>query len=126
MKLEGVHMGSTALAYFNTSTDNTITRTILSSSFKRDHGTPQALAVHLNYIAVGMSRGLIVVVPRKYSPHYVDNMDAKMLMLGLQGDRPYATVTSMSFNHHTLTGIILFGMSKESLLQKLLPNIKRK
>ncbi|KAJ0703842.1 putative transcription factor WD40-like family [Helianthus annuus] len=99
MKLEGVHMGSTALAYFNTSTDNTMTRTISSSSFKRDHGTPQALAVHLNYIAVGMSRGLIVVVPRKYSPHYADSMDAKMLMLGLQGDRPYATVTSMSFNH---------------------------
>ncbi|MFS8009588.1 putative transcription factor WD40-like family [Helianthus anomalus] len=78
---------------------NTITRTISSSSFKQDHGTPQALAVHLNYFAVGMSRGLIVVVPRKYSPHYADNMDAKMLMLGLQGDRPYATVTSMSFNH---------------------------
>ncbi|KAJ0479069.1 putative transcription factor WD40-like family [Helianthus annuus] len=106
MKLEGVHTGSTALAYFSTSTDNTITRTISSPSFRRDHGTPQALAVHLNYIAVGMSRGLIVVVPSKYSPHYADNMDAKMLMLGLQGDRSYAPVTSMSFNHQ---GDLLFA-----------------
>ncbi|KAL8227488.1 hypothetical protein R6Q57_015072 [Mikania cordata] len=105
MKLEGVHMGS-AVAYFSTSADNTITRTISSPSFRRDHGTPQALAVHFNYIAVGMSRGLILVVPSKYSPHYADNMDAKMLMLGLQGDRSYAPVTSMSFNHQ---GDLLFA-----------------
>ncbi|KAL8251050.1 hypothetical protein R6Q59_034743 [Mikania micrantha] len=105
MKLEGVHMGS-AVAYFSTSADNTITRTTSSPSFRRDHGTPQALAVHFNYIAVGMSRGLILVVPSKYSPHYADNMDAKMLMLGLQGDRSYAPVTSMSFNHQ---GDLLFA-----------------
>lgn len=106
MKLEGVHKGSTVLGYFSTSTDNTITRTISSPAFRRDHGTPQALAVHLNYIAVGMSRGVIVVVPSKYSPHYVDNMDAKMLMLGLQADRSYAPVTSMSFNQQ---GDLLFA-----------------
>ncbi|KAI3830233.1 hypothetical protein L1987_04369 [Smallanthus sonchifolius] len=103
MRLEG---GSTVLGYFSTSADNTITRTISSPSYRRDHGTPQALAVHLNYIAVGMSRGLIVVVPSKYSPHYADNMDAKMLMLGLQGDRSFAPVTSMSFNHQ---GDLLFA-----------------
>ncbi|CAH1429293.1 unnamed protein product [Lactuca virosa] len=106
MKLEGVHRGSTVLGYFSVSTDNTITRTISSPAFRRDHGTPQALAVHLNYIAVGMSRGVIVVIPSKYSPHYADNMDAKMLMLGLQGDRSYAPVTSMSFNQH---GDLLFA-----------------
>lgn len=78
MKLEGVHVGSTATPYFSVSTNNTITKTISSPSFRRDHGTPQALAVHLNYIAVGMSRGLIVVFPSKYSPHYADNMDAKV------------------------------------------------
>ncbi|KAK9068340.1 hypothetical protein SSX86_012451 [Deinandra increscens subsp. villosa] len=105
MKLEGGHMGS-AVAYFSTSADNIITRTISSPSFRRDHGTPQALAVHLNYIAVGMSRGLIVVAPSKYSSHYADIMDAKILMLGLQGDRSYAPVTSMSFNHQ---GDLLFA-----------------
>ncbi|KAI3757517.1 hypothetical protein L6452_05057 [Arctium lappa] len=106
MKLEGLHRGSTVLGYFSISNDNTITRTISSPAFRRDHGTPQALAVHLNYIAVGMSRGVIVVVPSKYSLHYADNMDAKMLMLGLQGDRSYAPVTSMSFNQQ---GDLLFA-----------------
>lgn len=78
MKLEGVHRGSTVLGYFSISTDNMITRTLCNPAFKRDHGTPQSLAVHLNYIAVGMSRGVIIVVPSKYSIHNVDNMDAKV------------------------------------------------
>ncbi|XP_071726434.1 uncharacterized protein [Rutidosis leptorrhynchoides] len=106
MKLDGVQRGSTVLGYLSTSNDNVITRTISSPAFKRDHGTPQSLAVHLNYIAVGMSRGVIVVVPSKYSPHYADNMDAKMIMLGLQSDRSYAPVTSMSFNQ---LGDLLFA-----------------
>lgn len=105
MKLEGGST-STVLGYFSISSDNTITRTISSPAFRRDHGTPQALAVHINYIAVGMSRGVIIVVPSKYSPHYADNMEAKMLMLGLQGDRSYAPVTSMSFNQQ---GDLLFA-----------------
>ncbi|KAJ6878484.1 hypothetical protein NC652_032103 [Populus alba x Populus x berolinensis] len=107
---------------------------LVHKTFRRDHGSPQVLAVHLNYIAVGMSKGVIVVVPSRYSSHNDDNMDAKdgkvcsfegairyvlpetrpilfidamwnkeildpaMLMLGLQGDRSHAPVTSMCFN----------------------------
>ncbi|GJR99773.1 vacuolar protein sorting-associated protein 8, partial [Tanacetum coccineum] len=106
MKLEGVHGGSTVLGYFSVSSDNTITKIINAPNFKRDHGTPQVLAVHLNYIAIGMSRGLIVVFPSKYSPHYPDNMDTQMLMLGLISDKSYAPVTSMSFNQQ---GDLLFA-----------------
>ncbi|KAK9279894.1 hypothetical protein L1049_013577 [Liquidambar formosana] len=98
MRLEGVRRGSIALGYFDIDANNTISRTISSQAFRRDHGSPQVLAVHLNYIAVGMSKGVVVVVPSKYSAHNVDNMDAKMLMLGLQGDRSHAPVTSMCFN----------------------------
>ncbi|XP_065860044.1 uncharacterized protein [Euphorbia lathyris] len=98
MKLEGVRRGSTTLGYFDIDVSNTITRTIGSQAFRRDHGSPQVLAVHPNYIAVGMSKGVIVVVPSRYSPYNVDNMDAKMLILGLQGDRSHALVTSMCFN----------------------------
>nr|XP_043626179.1 vacuolar protein sorting-associated protein 8 homolog [Erigeron canadensis] len=106
MKLEGVHRGSTVLGYLSTSSDNIITKTISSPAFKRDHGTPQSLAVHLNYIAVGMSRGVIVIFPSKYSLHLADNIDTKLLILGLQGDRSYAPVTSMSFNQQ---GDLLFA-----------------
>ncbi|WCJ22507.1 transducin family protein / WD-40 repeat family protein [Euphorbia peplus] len=98
MKLEGVRRGSTTLGYFDIDGNNTITRTIGSQAFRRDHGSPQVLAVHLNYIAVGMAKGVIVVVPSRYSPYNVDNLDAKMLILGLQGDRSLAPVTSMCFN----------------------------
>ncbi|KAG6667166.1 vacuolar protein sorting-associated protein 8 homolog isoform X1 [Carya illinoinensis] len=98
MRLEGVRRGSTTLGYFNIDADNTITRTISSHAFRRDHGSPQVLAVHANYIAVGMSKGVIVVVPSKYSSYNADLMDAKMLMLGLQGDRSHSPVTSVCFN----------------------------
>ncbi|KAK4578132.1 hypothetical protein RGQ29_028320 [Quercus rubra] len=98
MRLEGVRRGSTTLGYFDIDEDNAITRTISSQAFRRDHGSPQALAVHTNYIAIGMSKGVILVVPSKYSGYNADHMDPKMSMLGLQGDRSHAPVTSMCFN----------------------------
>nr|POE99212.1 vacuolar protein sorting-associated protein 8 like [Quercus suber] len=98
MRLEGVRRGSTTLGYFEIEADNAITRTISSQAFRRDHGSPQALAVHTNYIAIGMSKGVILVVPSKYSGYNADHMDPKMSMLGLQGDRSHAPVTSMCFN----------------------------
>ncbi|CAN1309531.1 Vacuolar protein sorting-associated protein 8 homolog [Linum perenne] len=99
MRLEGVRRGSITLGYFDNDANNIISRTLASQAFKRDHGSPQVLAVHLNYIAVGMSKGLVFVVPSKYSAQTVDTMDTKMLMLGMQGDRSHAQVTSICFNH---------------------------
>ncbi|XVE77336.1 hypothetical protein DITRI_Ditri13aG0054400 [Diplodiscus trichospermus] len=98
MRLEGVRRGSTMLGYFDVDANNAITRALSSAAFRRDHGSPQVLAVHLNFIAVGMTRGVIILVPCKYSAHNADNMDAKMVILGLQGDRSLAPVTSMCLN----------------------------
>ncbi|KAL6123977.1 hypothetical protein ACLB2K_076493 [Fragaria x ananassa] len=99
MRLEGVRRGSTTLGYFDVDAKNTITRTLSAPALRRGHGSPQVLGVHNNYIAIGMSRGVVLVFPSKYSPHNADNMDAKLLFLGLQGERSYAAVTSISFNH---------------------------
>ncbi|KAL0305186.1 UNVERIFIED_CONTAM: hypothetical protein Sangu_3047100 [Sesamum angustifolium] len=53
-----------------------------------------------------MSRGSIFVQPSKYTAHQVDNMDGKMMSLGLQGDRTHVPVTSMCFNQQ---GDLLFA-----------------
>jgi hypothetical protein len=81
MRLEGVRRGSTTLGYFDIESDNTITRTISSHLCRRDYGSPQVLAVHTSYIAVGMSKGVILVVPSKYSCYNPDHMDAKVAFL---------------------------------------------
>ena len=79
MRLEGVRRGSTTLGYFDVDADNAVTRAISSQAFRREHGSAQVLAVHANYIAVGMAKGLIVVVPSKYSIHHADNTDGKVV-----------------------------------------------
>ncbi|KAJ8626194.1 hypothetical protein MRB53_019501 [Persea americana] len=98
MRLEGIRRGPPAVGYLQVDPENAMTRTISSQTFRREHGSPQVLAVHLNYIAVGMSRGAVVVVPSKYSIHRADSMDGKMSMLGSQGEKSHSPVTSMCFN----------------------------
>lgn len=78
MRLEGIRRGPPAVGYLQIDLDNAITRAISSQSFKRDHGSPQVVAVHMNYIAVGMSKGTVIVLTSKYSTHLVDNMDSKV------------------------------------------------
>ncbi|CAM8890178.1 unnamed protein product [Rhodiola kirilowii] len=98
MRLEGVRRGSIALGYFEVDANNAITQTISSQAFRRDFGSAQVLAVHPSYLAVGTSKGVIVVVPSKYTAQNVDNMDGKISMLGTQGDKSNSSVTSMCFN----------------------------
>ncbi|CAN8308812.1 unnamed protein product [Cochlearia groenlandica] len=107
MRLEGVKIGSTNLGYFDVDANNIISRTISSQAFKRDHGSPQVLAVHLNFIAVGTSKGVIVVVPSKYSSDTTDQMESKIIWLGLQGERSQSPVTSVCFNQQG--GLLLAG-----------------
>ncbi|XP_075484312.1 uncharacterized protein LOC142524290 [Primulina tabacum] len=106
MRLEGVTKGSVVLGYFDVNADNAVSRMISSPYFRRDHGSPQVVAVHVNYIAVGMSKGTIFVVPSKYNAHHVDNMNEKMTLLGLQDDRSLVSVTAMCFNQN---GDLLFA-----------------
>lgn len=79
MRLEGVHQGSTVLGYFDIDANNTVTHMISSETFRRDHGSAQVLAVHLNYIAIGMSKGVIICFPSKKSL-VGDSSDAKVFL----------------------------------------------
>ncbi|CAA6655878.1 unnamed protein product [Spirodela intermedia] len=98
MRLKGIRREPPAVGYLQTDTENAVTRALSSQTFVRDHGSPQVLAVHVNYIAVGTSKGLVLMIPSKYSSQCADNMDAKMLVLGSHGDKPHVPVTSMCFN----------------------------
>ncbi|KAJ4795229.1 Vacuolar protein sorting-associated protein 8-like protein [Rhynchospora pubera] len=98
MRLEGIRRGPPAVGYLQIDLDNAATRLISSQGFRREHGSPQVVVVHRAYIAFGMSRGGVFVVPSKYSIHSSDNMDSKMLVFTNQGEKSSAPVTSMCFN----------------------------
>lgn len=79
MRLKGIRREPPAVGYLQTDAENAITRALSSQTFVRDHGSPQVLAVHVNSIAVGTSKGLVLMVPSKYSSQYADNMDSKVI-----------------------------------------------
>ncbi|XP_066321059.1 uncharacterized protein [Miscanthus floridulus] len=98
MQLEGIGKGPPAIGYMQIEMDNPVTRAMSSPSFRSDHGSPQVLAVHKSYIAMGTSKGAVIVIPSKYSIHQADDTDAKMLFLWNQGERTRSPVTAMCFN----------------------------
>jgi hypothetical protein len=78
MQLEGIGKGPPAIGYMQIEMDNPVTRAMSSPSFRPDHGSPQVLAVHRSYIAMGTSKGAVIVIPSKYSIHQADDTDAKV------------------------------------------------
>lgn len=98
MRLEGIRRGPPAIGYLQMDLDNMITRSVSSQTFRHDYGLPHVLAVHINFIAVGTSKGIVLVFPSKYSPHHADIMDGKMLIFGSSSEKITGPVTSMCFN----------------------------
>ncbi|KAF7104037.1 hypothetical protein CFC21_104966 [Triticum aestivum] len=98
MRLQGIGKGQPAIGYMQIEVDNPITRAMASPSFRQEHGSPQVLAVHRSYIAMGMSNGSVIIVPSKYSIHQADDTNAKMLCFWNQGEKTQSPVTAMCFN----------------------------
>ncbi|XP_062218041.1 uncharacterized protein LOC133918267 [Phragmites australis] len=98
MQLEGIGKGPPAIGYMQIEMDNPLTRAIASPSFRTDHGSPQVLAVHRSYIAMGTSKGAVIIIPSRYSIHQADDTDAKMLLFWNQGEKTQSPVTAMCFN----------------------------
>jgi vacuolar protein sorting-associated protein 8 len=78
MQLEGIGKGPPAIGYMQIEMDNPVTRAMASPSFRTDHGSPQVLAAHRSYIAMGTSKGAVVIIPSKYSIHQADDTDTKV------------------------------------------------
>ncbi|XP_074265053.1 uncharacterized protein LOC141587469 [Silene latifolia] len=66
-----------------------------------------------------MSKGVIIVVPSKYSVQHDDRMDSEMLMLGAQGDRSQVPVTSICFDQ--LGDLLLAGYGDGQIIFWNLP-----
>ncbi|CAM0947372.1 unnamed protein product [Alopecurus aequalis] len=98
MRLEGIGKGQPAIGYMQIEVDNPITRAMATPSFRQDHGSPQVLAAHRSYIAMGMSKGSVIIIPSKYSIHQADDTDAKMLFFWNQGEKTQSPVTAMCFS----------------------------
>ena len=56
MKLEGIQRGPPTIGHLQIDSMSYLSQALASQMFRRDHGSPQALAVHMNYIAAGMSK----------------------------------------------------------------------
>lgn len=81
MRFEGIRRAQPAVGCLHIDPDNMITRLISSQMFRHEYGLPQVVAAHMSFIAVGMSKGIVLVVPSKYSPYTADIMDSKVLFL---------------------------------------------
>ena len=76
MQLEGIQRGPPAIGLLQLESAGTLSHALSSAAMRRDHGSPQALAVHANFIAVGLSKGAVLVTPSKYSAtRSADEMD---------------------------------------------------
>lgn len=114
MRLEGIRRGPPAIGHLQIDSMSYLSQALASQMFRRDHGSPQALAVHMNYIAVGMSKGSVLVNPSKYSSQSADGMDAKAFTLGFPGEKSQPAVTSLCFNQQG--DLLLVGYGNGSLI----------
>lgn len=79
MRLEGIQRGDPAIGLLQLDSGGSLSFALKSADLRCDHGTSQALAVHSNFIAIGMSKGPVVIIPSKYSTtKSADETDAKV------------------------------------------------
>lgn len=67
MRLEEVQSGPPAIGLLQLDAYGSLSKALALPQVRRDYGFPQALAVHANFIAVGLSKGAVLVTPSKYS-----------------------------------------------------------
>lgn len=79
MRLEAIHKGRPGIGLMQVATVGSLSQALGSPAMRHDHGFPQGLAVHASYIAVGMSKGAVLVTTSKYSgKRSSDETDSKV------------------------------------------------
>lgn len=67
MRLEEIQRGPPAIGLLQLDAYGSLSHALALPQVRREYGFPQALAVHANFIAVGLSKGAVLVTPSKYS-----------------------------------------------------------
>ncbi|KAJ7567914.1 hypothetical protein O6H91_01G011900 [Diphasiastrum complanatum] len=99
MRLEGIERGPPAIGLLQIDHGGPLSFALASATMRREHGMPQSLAIHANFIGVGMSKGTVLVTPSKYSAtRATDETDTKAFFLGNVMDKSNTAVTSICFN----------------------------
>ncbi|CAM6071281.1 unnamed protein product [Sphagnum tenellum] len=100
MQLEGIQRGPPAIGLLQLDSAGSLSHALASPAMRRDHGSPEALAVHTNLIAVGLSKGALLVTPSKYSATCsTDEMEpSKAFFLGGSIDKVGPAVSAICFN----------------------------
>ncbi|BBN19147.1 vacuolar protein sorting-associated protein 8 [Marchantia polymorpha subsp. ruderalis] len=116
MRLEGIQRGAPAIGLLQLDSGGSLSFALKSADLRRDHGTPQALAVHSNFIAIGMSKGPVLIIPSKYSAtKSADETDAKpYILIPPASEKHQMAVSSMSFNQQG--DLLLVGYSKGHII----------
>lgn len=84
MRLEGIERGPPAIGLLQLDAYGSLSHALALPQVRRDYGFPQALAVHANFIAVGLSKGAVLVTPSKYSAtRSADELESQKVYLPL-------------------------------------------
>ncbi|KAH7431149.1 hypothetical protein KP509_08G032600 [Ceratopteris richardii] len=97
MKLMGIQSGPLNIGYACLLLVNSVTQILSLASTTREHGTAQAISMHGNQLAVGLSKGDVFLLSLKSSSGKFEDSVEKALNLGTV-DKSHAPVTSISFN----------------------------
>ncbi|KAL3676096.1 hypothetical protein R1sor_026044 [Riccia sorocarpa] len=116
MRLEGIQRGAPAIGLLQLDSGGALNYALKNTDLRRDHGSPQALAVHNNFIAIGMAKGPVLIIPSKYSAtKSADETDAKpYILIPPASEKHQMAASSMSFNQQG--DLLLVGYSSGHII----------
>ncbi|XP_024531344.1 vacuolar protein sorting-associated protein 8 homolog [Selaginella moellendorffii] len=115
MQLEGIQRGPPAIGLLQLDWGGPLSFALSSIAMMRDHGNPRCLAVQANFIAVGMSKGTVLLALSKYSATTTaDNNEAKVVLLSNAADKSHASASVMCFSF--LGDLLLVGYTNGSVI----------
>ncbi|XP_073396316.1 uncharacterized protein [Physcomitrium patens] len=114
MRLDGIEKCKPAIDLLQLTTYGTLSHALASPQLRREYGFPQAVTVHANFIAVGLSKGAVLVTPSKYSAtRSADELESQKAFFLGGGIETKEPVSSLCFSHQG--DLLLVGYANGTL-----------